>query len=158
MILRIKISKKIEKSKVLSIYLFLNGELIENISKEYQIISCKDNDKVYGFKEEKFVEKEEFNNIALRMSNNNHSIFSNEQRENFKSKISNDKFLNGIISGKINDINEAIFLIINENLKLIDIKLEVSLLEITSEKISIENIIKFLMKLSTNYESENDFL
>ena len=27
--------KKIEKSKVLSIYLFLNGELIENISKEY---------------------------------------------------------------------------------------------------------------------------
>ena len=147
-----------------SAFLICNKEIVDKkIKKKYEFIKVQENDKVFGFEENENVKLSEASNMAIILAyykDNliNESVFTDEQREDYKCTIENPKFLDNIKSNDLKHINEAIEYLIKKNINLDkDIKEIVENLEITNEKTSYINIIIYLMKYSLKFKEVDEF-
>jgi hypothetical protein len=145
-----------------SAYLIYNNKIFDELKGIYNFIIPNEINDYYGFTEEKF-SKSKMNDLKIILGSNNkkESVFTNEQREKFKSFIENQEiFLNKIESNDIKKISEAIGYLIEKNdLNLEENSLEKTIknLEITNEKTSFHNILEYLMKYSFQFTNENEF-
>ena len=145
---------------ILSSYVFLDNEIIGKKLGEYNENYSSKRNKIYGFsvedKFDAFYLKDKKLKIGLALQNNNlfNNIFNKKIRTNFKNKLENNK--PKIMSNNINDINIGISDMINQQINLIDNN-SILNLNISNEKISIENIIIFLLKYSLKFETSDEF-
>ena len=134
-----------------SSFLIYKNKIIDKIYEEKNYIykPIDENKDAYGLCDNGFIYGKTNNMIIILKQYKKMSIFTQDSRENFKGKINDENnFKTKIISENINDINLAInFLLDCNNINFMKFDThELSQLEITKEKISINNIIKFLIK------------
>ena len=136
-----------------SLYFLFNNKIIDYKKMKYKFenITCQE---IYGFSDEKFgLFKYNDNNIKIILSikiytfDYYRTIFNEHIRTNFMKKLKEN--LKNLNSTRINEINKGISNIINQNVNISNIN-TIENLNISNDKTSFENIIKFLLKYFLN--------
>ena len=156
---------KLKKAKIsdkdtfnFSTYLILSNKIIEEQISNYQFSEPFNYSKVYGFAKEKFG-LFQFNVLEIALSfkitkfSSYKTLFSMEQRNSFKKNL--EIYKKGILSNNINKINEAIGILINKKINIED-ENSIKNLIISEDKISINNILIYLIKYSFKFESAEE--
>ena len=143
-----------------STYLIFENKIIEESKNEYDFENPKENDNVFGFSNGIFGSFR-YNNITIalgyKVENYKYykSIFTNNQRTNYKKSIENNNFKEKIISMNIKDINEAISYLINKDINIED-ENSIKKLQISEDKTSIINILIYLLQYSLNFKTSDE--
>ena len=144
-----------------SVYLVFNNNILKESIGKYQFYKDKYR-KIYGFsvKEEFGVFKLNDPNLKLALSDKVEyfqeykNIFDEVEKRNFKLKFKEN--ISKIASDNIKDINIGIYNLIDQKINLLD-ENSINNLKISAVKISIVNIIIFLLKYSLKYDNSNKF-
>ena len=147
------------KNNYFSAYLINKNKIIDKkINEEYNYELPQENDKVFGFYQDEFSYSEAKNMKIILSWKKNNTVFRKEERVKFKEVIKDcDDFLNKVKSENKKNIYDDIsfFLLLIKDINL-EIPLEENIknLEISNDKTSYINIIKYLLKFSLSLSEE----
>eukprot|EP00833_Pecoramyces_ruminatium_P013647 jgi/Orpsp1_1/1187679/evm.model.d7180000059405.1 len=155
--------------EICSCYLLFNNRIIDKCINKNKFNNNHENKssiiyhKVYGFSDYHFCNNKTYNEVDIALKCNdyyyfyNHHIFTEKQMKKFSEKLNDAEFKGDFQSDDLNKINDSIHKLINkkfdfnknidENIEDLDIKKE-------KEKTSINNIIKYLIKISNKCETK----
>ncbi|OUM69791.1 hypothetical protein PIROE2DRAFT_57210 [Piromyces sp. E2] len=148
--------------KISSCYLIYKNKIIDKIINNYESTTCQYFNKVFGFIQGNFYSNKKYDDtdIVLKLNSdyNHRHIFTENQMNEFSNNLKDNELINNLQSDDLKDIFKSI-----EKLIHIDFEINVSIdenienLVITGKKTSISNIIKYLIKMSKDNET-NEFI
>ena len=148
---------------IFSVYLIFKNEIITKNIGKYNFDKSNKR-KIYGYSDENsdmgvFRYNDKNLKIALAYkieyyNNNYYTIFDSKIRNKFMSFLNNNK--NELILNDLIKVNRSISNIISQQINISE-ENSINNLNITKEKISVENIIIFLLKYSKKFKAIDDF-
>ncbi|KAG4092785.1 hypothetical protein H8356DRAFT_1049181 [Neocallimastix lanati (nom. inval.)] len=148
--------------KISSCYLIYNNKkIIDKKENNYKFINCRDESTVYGFIQGNFCHnKANKMDVILKLYPNNSiysynygHIFSGKKMEKFSKILNNNEFKDNIQSDNLSNIQNSINILIKWKLELDEnINENINNIEIIKKRKSVENIIRYLIKMSNNYD------
>jgi len=153
--------------KISSCYLIYNNKkIIDKKENNYKFINCRDESTVYGFIQGNFCHnKANKMDVILKLYPNNSiysynygHIFSGKKMEKFSKILNNNEFKDNIQSDNLSNIQNSINILIKWKLELDEnINENINNIEIIKKRKSVENIIRYLIKMSNNYNDVDAF-